>query len=422
MPTLLEQAKALRAEIDADTTLAKSKWSEFDTLRQSAVKEGVDFTKNADAFTKLDEAGKSYDTVRDGIAAKATKWQRLMELAHEDNATGSDHGVKGGEAVPVRSLGAKFTSSAEYKDALSRLRGAADAPFGHSGTVRLAGREEVKTLLSSSGINALYRNDKIDLLVPLPTAPLNLLDVIPNGTTDSDTVEWQQESTWTNNAAETSEGSDAAESALAYTTATSAVQDITHFLPATKRALADAGQAETLINNRLINGVRIRLQSQLINGNGTTPNLRGIVNVSGILTQALSTDSRSDAIHKAITKIRIQGEGGYVPKFIGLHPTDWETTQLEKSVSGAYYYGGPNGAGAGTVWGLAPIVSTVFTQGTALVFDEAQCQLWFNGGLDVTMTDSHASYFIAKKVAVMASIRAAFGVYAPKGFCTVTGL
>lgn len=424
MPTLLEQAKALRAQIDADTAEAKTKWSEFDNLRQSAVREGVDFTKNADAFTKLDEAGKAYSELKDGIAAKDAQWRRLMELANDGAMP--DTGVKGADdarEAAARSLGAKFVNSAEYKDALARLRGNADMPFGHSGVINLASREEVKTLLTSSGVSALYRNDKLPTLVPLPTAPLNLLDVIPAGTTMSDTVEWQKESTWTNNAAETAEGSDAPESALAFTTDTSAVQDITHFLPSTKRALADAGQAASLIDNRLVSGVRIRLQSQIVNGNGTSPNLRGMLNVSGILTQAIGTDSRSDAIHKAITKIRIQGEGSYQPRYIGLHPTDWESIQLEKATTGSYYFGGPSGANtAGTVWGLLPVVSTVFSQGTAVVFDETQMQLWYNGGLEVSMTDSHGTFFIAKKVAVMASVRAAFGVFAPKAICTVTGL
>jgi HK97 family phage major capsid protein len=420
MATLLEQAKALRAEIDADTSTAKTIWSEFDGLRKSAASEGVDFTKNAEAFEKLDTKGKEYDGLKDAIAAKSAKWQRLMELAHEDTPRDEVKAADQREDQ-IRSLGEKFLASAEYKDGLARLRTAKDQPFGHSGTIELATRAELKTLLSSSGVAALYRNDKIPHLQMLPTAALSLLDVIPAGTTDSDTVEWQKESTWTNNAAETAEGSDAPESALAYTTATSAVQDITHFLPTTKRALADAGQAATLIDNRLINGVRTRLQSQLVSGDGSTPNLRGMVNVASILTQALSTDSRSDAVHKAITKIRVAGEGGYVPSIIGIHPNDWEDLALEKSTSGAYYYGGPTGVGAGTVWGLTPVISTVFSAGTPVVFDPNQMQLWYNGGLEVTMTDSHASYFIAKKVAVMASVRAAFGVYAAGAICTITG-
>lgn len=425
MPTLLEQAKALRAQIDADTAEAKTKWSEFDTLRQSAVREGVDFTKNQDAFTKLDEAGKAYDTLKDSIAAKTGQWQRLMELAHEDgSASLSDLGVKGADGAreaAARSLGVRFTEAKAYRDALPRLRQGKDAPFGHSDPVELLSGAEVKTLLQSSGVAALFRNDKKDILTLLPTAPLTLLDVIPFGTTDSDTVEWQEESTFTNSAAETAEGSEAPESAIAYTTRTAPVQDITHFIPSTKRALADAGQAAALIDNRLTLGVRLRLQNQVVNGNGTSPNLRGIVNTSGILTQALGSDSRSDAVHKSITKIRIQGEGMYVPKFLGVHPTDAESLFLEKDTSGRYYFGGPAGTQAQTVWGLLPIVSTVFAQGTPLVFDEAQAQGWLNGGLEVAMSDSHSDYFTKKKVAVMASLRAAFGLYAPKGFCQVTG-
>lgn len=428
MPTLLEQAKDLRATIDADTTAAKGLWKSFDEMRQSAVAEGVDFTKNTDAFERLDEAGKAYDGARDAIAAKTTQWQRLMELAHADHADRKDAdrapsddrdgGSRGG-----LSMGEFFVKSDGYQACKDRFRQPGDMRFGDSSPVQVASRQELKTLLTSTGVAALYRNDKLPVLVELPTAPLNLLDVIPAGTTDSDTVEWQQEKTWTNAAAETAEGDAAPESTLEYETMTSSVRDITHFLPATKRALADAGQAATLIDNRLTSGVRVRLQKQVAAGDGIGVNLKGMLNTSGILTQALGADSRSDAVHKALTKIRVAGEAGYEPGYIGIHPSDWEEVTLEKNTAGDYYYGGPAVPAQGrTIWGLVPIVSTAFTAGTALVFDNRQVQLWYNGGLDVAMSDSHSDFFVKKKVAVMASVRAAFGVYAPSGLCTVTGI
>ncbi len=424
MATLTDQARDLRSEIDRDTAGAKTLWTTFDALRKSAASEGVDFATNTDAFTKLDDAGRAYDAARDAIAAKEARWARLVEMAGDSAPQLIPTPREAPDAKNLADrydLGARFVKSAAYAESRERLGRAADQPFGVSKTAELLDRTEVKTLLTSSGVAALYRNDKLDLTVPLPTAPLNLLDVIASGTTDSDTVEYQLESTWTNSAAETAEGSAAPESAIAYTTATTLVQDITHFIPATKRALADAGQAESLINNRLIRGVRNRLQSQIVSGNGTAPNLRGITNVAGILTQALSTDSRADAVHKAMTKIRIQGEGDYTPGFIGMHPTDWESCRLEKNVNGAYYFGGPAANADVTLWGLAPVVSTVFSQGTPVVFDAGVMQLWFNGGLEVSMGDQHDVYFTAKKVAVMASLRAAFAVWAPKGVCTVTG-
>lgn len=423
MPTLLEQAHELKTSIDADTRAAAQQWQAFDGLRKSAIAEGVDFSSDVDAFTKLDDAGRAYDATRDAIAAKTGRWQRLMELAHADQPTERKDQPRPGDGDDPRSLGTRFTASEEYRECKDRFSRPGDMRFGDSRAVRLAGAADVKTLITSTQVGALYRSDKLPTIVQLPTAPLNLLDVIPAGTTDSDTVEWQREKTWTNAAAETAEGDAAPESALEYETVTAAVQDITHFIPSTKRALADAGQAATLIDNRMIGGVRTRLQTQVAKGDGQGVNLRGMVNTVGILTQALGADSRSDAVHKAITKIRVAGEAGYEPGFVLIHPSDWEDVTLEKNTSGDYYYGGPAVPASGrTIWGLVPIVSTVATAGTAVVFDNRQTQLWFNGGLDVAMSDSHSDYFVKKKVAVMASLRAAFGVYAPGGICTVTGV
>jgi HK97 family phage major capsid protein len=425
MPTLTEQARELKADIDADTATAKTLWTTFDGLRKSAIDEGVDFTKDTDAFGKLDEAGRAYDQARDGIAAKQARWQRLMEVIHADQPAAQDRQERKGEpeAGAALSMGERFVASEEYLEVKDRLSGHGDMRFGDSRPLRLAAAAQVKTLITSTQVGALYQNDVLPIVTPLPTAMLNVLDAIPAGTTDSDTVEWQQEKTWTNNAAETAEGDAAPESALEYESVTAAVQDITHFIPATKRALADAGQAATLINNRMINGVRTRLQKQVIAGDGLGVNLRGMINTPNILTQALGADSRNDAVHKAITKVRVAGEAGYEPNFLVIHPSDWEQVVLDKNVGGDYYYGGPALPQQGrTIWGLTPLVSTAITAGTALMFDSRQVQLWFNGGLDVAMSDSHSDYFIKKKVAIMASLRAAFGVYAPSGIATVTGI
>jgi HK97 family phage major capsid protein len=63
----------------------------------------------------------------------------------------------------------------------------------------------------------------------------------------------------------------------------STVKTIAHWIPATKRALADVGQLRTLIDARLQDGVNLRLDSQMINGDATGENLRGILNTTGVL-------------------------------------------------------------------------------------------------------------------------------------------
>src|SRR5207248_5858794 len=106
--------------------------------------------------------------------------------------------------------------------------------------------------------------------------------------------------TFTNNAAETAEAGTYPESALSTTEQTATVRKVAASLPVTDEQFEDEPRARDYVNNRLEYQLRARLDSQILNGNGTAPNLRGILNVAGINTQAKGTDPAPDAIYKAI--------------------------------------------------------------------------------------------------------------------------
>jgi HK97 family phage major capsid protein len=427
MSDLKAQARELAAAMEGQERKVSELWTSFKTKRDEAQAAG---NLTPDTINELDRMGRDYDSARDELNGMREAHAKLVNLARLDGpgdaqlpGTAHPEGRKSGEReakgvdVGERFIGSDVYAQLKASGKLSH----ADLPLGVTDGIKVMDRAELKTTLETgAGAAALWRADRTGLLVPAITAPLNLLDVIPVGTTDSDSVEWVEETTYTNAAAETAETVAAPESAVAYTVRSSTVQEVTHFIPTTKKVLADAGQASSLINNALTRGVRLRLQSQIVNGNGTSPNLRGLLNVAGINTQARGTDSRVDAVHKAMTSIRINGQVDAEPDVIALHPTDYETIMLEKNAQGAYYYGGPATAGAGTVWGLAPIVTTAVAQGTPIVFDTGVTQLWVREGLSVSMSDSHSTYFTQRMVAVLAAMRAAFAVTQPKGVCTVT--
>lgn len=430
MADLTGQARALAAAIDAKKAEAATAWAEFDGLRKSAVKEGVDFAANTEAFEKLDVASKQYDTVRDEIAALESKRARLLEIAQsEGKSMDASH-----EERKARTFGEAFVRSESYQAMKSRAAMGDNIPLGTTDGVKVMDRDEVKTLVSvtvSSGTAPLAGAvvaDRTSLVVGTPLAGLDFLNVIATATTDSDVVEWLEETTYTNSAAETAEFTDAPESAVAFTVRNSNVREIPHFIPVTRRALADAAFVESWINNRLIDGVRRRLQTQVLNGNGSGQNLQGIYGTSGIGTIDRSNTSLSmvDSLHRCITTIRTNA---FVePDFIGIHPEDWEAIRLVRgdattvvggtSAAGkvGYIYGDPAGNGPTTLWGVPVIVHAAFTSGSPLVGRGADATLFVREGLSVAASDSHASYFTERKVAILATMRAAFAVTQPKAF------
>lgn len=258
-----------------------------------------------------------------------------------------------------------------------------------------------------------------------------MTNLITIGTTENDTVDWIQENLPTWAAIETPEAVDAdktagdapstaPESALDFERMTTAVQEIKHFIPATKRTLADIGQLRTIADQELLYGLQARLDGQIIGGDGTGENLLGILNTSGIQTQARGTDPQVEAIHKAFTKLLI---AGYDNLSVVIHASDWETIRLSKDEIGQYYYGPPSLSGAQVIWGYPVTLSQRLDVGTAIAADfRRACTLWLRAGASIVATDSHSDWFLKGIIAILASMRCAFAVTRPLGVCEVTEL
>jgi HK97 family phage major capsid protein len=208
---------------------------------------------------------------------------------------------------------------------------------------------------------------------------------------------------------------------LAYTERTSNVRKIAVFLPMTDEQLEDVGQAQGVIDNRLPFMIRQRLDLQIISGDGSAPNLRGVMNVAGIQTQAKGADPGPDALYKGIVKVEVTGQA--FANLVIMHPNDWQTIRLLRTADGIYIWGNPSDNGPERIWGLQVVRAQAATAGTAIVGDFANfAELSVKRGIDVQVSNSHSTYFIEGKQAVRADMRAALVYYRPAAFCTVTGL
>lgn len=416
MADLKAQVREMASVIEAKQAEAAIAHGELKNLMASAKTEGVDFSKDAAAFEKIDAAGKQYDVAKNELEGIKAKRARLLELMNEDAPAAAKSADADRKAA---TYGEAFVKSAAYKAAADRAGASANLPIGTTDGVKVADRGELKTLLkvTSGGLSGVPVEDRTDLIVGKPLASLDFLSVIASATTDSDLVEWIEESTYTNSAAETAETDAAAESALAFTVKTAAVKEITHFIPVTRRALNDVAYIESWINNRLIDGVRRRLQTQVLNGGGTGEDLLGIYGTSGIgsVDRSVTATSMLDSLHKAITTVRTNA---FVdPDFIGIHPEDFEAIRISKASSaGTYLFGDPVNAGPVTIWGVPVIVHSAFTAGTPLVGKASEASLFIREGVSVAASDSHSDYFVKRQVALLASMRAAFAVTQPKAF------
>ncbi|MEH0431276.1 phage major capsid protein [Streptomyces stelliscabiei] len=339
----------------------------------------------------------------------------------------------------AKSLGAQFTDSAEYKGLLAQ---APNGQFAKNQRVQseMVGFKSLVTGASDTSGGALVQNDWRGLQVGLDPfqRPLRLRDVVTPGTTTSDTVEYVRVTAVTNNAAPVAEATTAAaptapesagalinaagggykpESGLTLARVTTPVKTIAHWMPATKRALSDAAQIRTLIDAFLLYGLEEELEDQMIQGDGTGENFEGLANVSGVQSQAWDTDMFT-TLRKAKTKVVKVGRS--TPNAYLINPTDQETLDLMQDNEGRYYFGGPSGAGmANPLWNLRVVETEAVPQGTAYVGDFRKAILWDREQATIQITDSHLDFFVRNLVAILAEMRAAFGLLQPSAFVEV---
>jgi hypothetical protein len=96
-----------------------------------------------------------------------------------------------------------------------------------------------------------------------------------------------------------------------------AVEERAAWAPASTRALQEL---RGLIDEQLLYDARRGLEAQLLAGNGTSPNLRGLDSTTGVQTQAKGADSVPLALIKGLALVV---NAGYTPTAAVLHPDDW---------------------------------------------------------------------------------------------------
>lgn len=334
----------------------------------------------------------------------------------------------------VKSLGLQVVESPEFKALINSFPGGRvpeksrvqSNPIGIKGL--FVGGDD-----TSAG--AFVVNEQTGIIETLGRRELKLRNLISVRRTGSDAVEYVRQTAHTNAAAPVAEATTAAggsadpetgvitlpagsgvkpEGSWTYERETAVVKTIAEWVPATKRALSDVAALEGLINDELRADVAEAEEDQIVSGDGTGENLTGILETDGIQSQAFTTDIFT-SVRKAITKAQTVGRVN--PNGIMISPADAETIDLAKaSGTGNYLGGGPFAQGPSTLWGYPTVVSEALPAKTAIVGDFTKAVLWDREQTTVTVSDSHADFFIRNLVAILAEERVAFGVTRPTAF------
>lgn len=403
--------------------------------REMTAEEKADYEKHFEQARTLNEQ-KNAALADEKVMADAKALADELGLpesakADLDEQSRGDGGVK----QRVKSLGLQVVESAGFKNALKSFPDGRVPEKARFQTDPIRVKALITGTSDTSG-GAFVVADQTGILETLGRRTLPIRSVISVRRTGSDAVEYVRQTSHTNAAAPVAEATSSAgptanttsgaleypagagvkpEGSWAYERDVATVKTIAEWVPVTKRALADVAALEGLINDELRADLAEEEEDQIVSGDGTGENLEGILSVSGTQAQAFSTDIFT-TVRKALTKVRTVGRA--VPNGVGMNPADVETVDLtrEGGATGAYFGNGPFAMGPRTLWGVPIVESEAIPAGTAVVGDWRKAVLWDREQASVTMTDSHADFFIRNLVAILGEERVAFAVTRPAAF------
>jgi HK97 family phage major capsid protein len=253
--------------------------------------------------------------------------------------------------VAHKSAAEEFVASEQYKQLVA----------GNTQRARI----EVKNTVTSSSTTVFP--DQRPGVIPGSFAPLTVRQILRTIPVTSNMVNSLREASWTNSAAEVSQGAAKNESDNTFEQYNVPITTVAHWMKISNQLLADAPAVVAYIETRLRDGLAQRVEAQLINGNGTSPNLSGFTD-SGNFTAYTATSD--DLLVDAINRIKYtMWAAGNMPDTVIVNPADWGAMERtrEGSNSGMYLYGTPGMNAGMNPFGLNVVLSQYLAAGKVIV-------------------------------------------------------
>jgi HK97 family phage major capsid protein len=346
----------------------------------------------------------------DGKAAEAVKSAEALAKQHETLVTRMTEaeqklaeGLKKGTERPA-TVGETFIKSEAYQAFRD----------GKQAKVRLELKNTITGQEGSPPENSdvLVPPSRLPGIIPGAFRSLRIRDVIPSGATASNAVEYTRELAFVNRAAETAEGETKPESDVTFELVSAPVRTIAHWLKLSKQVLDDAPALASYIDVRLRYGVDLRIDTQLLRGNGSGQNISGMMNSGNFTAFTPATgDTALDSINRAIYQV---WAADYAPTAMVMGPADWGAIERIKGDDEHYVIGNPQSALGPTLWGLPVVISNAMTPGKFILgaMDIAY-QVWNRQGTAVEMYEQDEDNVQTNLVTVRAENRLALAIYRP---------
>lgn len=413
---------------DADGNVAAEKQGEYDAL----VADGLEAETHAGKAAGREG---TKETARERFAfyhAKGTGGQQMR------------FAVVAADAQGAASLGAQFVDSETYKGLIAS--GALNSPRQSfrtdpvsfatpRGPVQIgAATSDIIHTEPGSNTVAVSPARRLSGLYGFGQRTLSVRDVFANEDTDADVIEYVAQTSQDNATGlavkQSTAVDDAAglkkQSAFGTEVRTANAETIATWFAATRKSLSQPSTLRSFIDNQGIYYLKLEEEDQLVNGNGTRPNLSGLLDQDDRLRFDISAAGgwdNLDALRHAKTMTRL-GLSRLPSTWVMLNPNDSEGYDLLKDGNGLYRGGNPIGGGfeddALPIWRLRRVETEAVDEGTALVGSRAAATVFQRAPIRILVADQHSDFFVRNLVVILFEEELAFPVYFPTAIVEVS--
>jgi HK97 family phage major capsid protein len=350
------------------------------------------------------------------LIAKALEHGEAAERAKRESEA---HGGKGARADldnERRSMGQQVVDAAEFDD-FARRNGKSI---------------EVRNLLTEYSAGAYSSTAQPWLPIGSPELAVgsiqrrrlyvrDLMSVQGTGLKVVPYVREQNQTTNESGAAFTSEGSAKAEVTATFENYSAIIEKITAWIPVSEEAVMDAPTLRGYIDTRLAYMLGIREEQGVLSGTGTSPQILGLDNVSGVQTQGAVAGDLPATVGQAIGKVEnVDGSANGAV----LNPLDYwvaVTKRYANQFDNGFSTGAPSTSETNITWGIPAVRTRGVASGVGYVADWAMGATMFDRQeTTIKVADQHNDFAIRNLLAIIAEKRVGVAWHRPNLFVKVT--
>ena len=322
-----------------------------------------------EALSKIDASiAGMQESVKKGEAAQADVQKKIDELGEKQvlfsrqlHIQQKAQKAEGAADLVDKSIGAQFVNSDSYK----RFKGTSGA---RSASAEVSNKSAENPVTSAQAKLVPYR---VPGIVPLDTRELTIEGLFPRIPTAAQTIQYMREKTFTNGAATVAEAAQKPSSSFEFELKQTPVQVIAHWTKITRQLADDAPALQAFINARMIYGVNLAAEDQLLTGDGTSSNLSGIMAAGNYTAQSFNLAGIGGAGSTMLDLLRVSfatiNAAGFRTSAVVLNPMDWAVLQGLKATDGVYLLGSPaNSFASSSIWGVRVVESAAMAKGKFL--------------------------------------------------------